>query len=50
MASDDDTSITKQILNLVLETKELKVFIGTWTGLLLMIFIMNIYMLVKITS
>lgn len=49
MASDDDTSITKQILNLILETNELRILIGTLTGVLLLILVLVIYVALKVS-
>jgi len=49
MACDDDTSITKQVLNLIFETNELKLVIGTWTGILLLILILTIYTSIKVS-
>jgi len=45
----DDTSITKQILNLVLEANELKIVLGTWTGMLFLILVLNIYIAIRLT-
>ena len=46
--ADDDDSITKQILNLILETNEIRVIIGSWVGLMVIVLLLNVYIAFKI--
>jgi hypothetical protein len=47
---EDDIPISKQVLNFMFETKEIKVAIGFWTFLNLLMLVLLIYVTFKVTK
>jgi len=50
MDSEEDIPITKQLLNFMFETKEMKIAIGFWTFVNILMLILLIYLTFKVST